>query len=198
MFRRRVPLHRRSSPNGDSSSFSDGASLAASNVESQKRDTQRKREREKDGLRSRNSVVHCRLSESAVEQLAVLQFEAWRDSLETIPTIKKLRAYAKRIRVAELEKCLSKMGDDVTKKTRKVVDDLNKAMDNTDFSSWLDATFSILEDNQLESVAAVLYGIWNAKNDALWNSKATTATHCLAFSVWCVVFMAYCHATLQI
>lgn len=44
-------------------------------------------------------------------------------------------------------------------------------MDNTDFSSWLDATFSILEDNQLESVAAVLYGIWNAKNDALWNSK---------------------------
>nr|GLL23767.1 hypothetical protein GOBAR_AA38256 [Ipomoea trifida] len=57
------------------------------------------------------------------------QFEAWRDSLETIPTIKKLRAYAKRI-VAELKKCLSKMGDDVTKKTRKVVDDLSKGIVN--------------------------------------------------------------------
>nr|GMD42799.1 glutamyl-tRNA reductase 1, chloroplastic [Ipomoea batatas]GMD89213.1 glutamyl-tRNA reductase 1, chloroplastic [Ipomoea batatas] len=58
------------------------------------------------------------------------QFEAWRDSLETVPTIKKLRAYAERIRVAELEKCLSKMGDDVTKKTRKAVDDLSKGIVN--------------------------------------------------------------------
>ncbi|KAK6940294.1 Glutamyl-tRNA reductase, N-terminal [Dillenia turbinata] len=58
------------------------------------------------------------------------QFEAWRDSLETVPTIKKLRAYAERIRVAELEKCLSKMGDDISKKARKAVDDLSRGMVN--------------------------------------------------------------------
>lgn len=58
------------------------------------------------------------------------QFEAWRDSLETVPTIKKLRAYAERIRVAELDKCLSKMGDDITKKTRKAVDDLSRGIVN--------------------------------------------------------------------
>lgn len=54
------------------------------------------------------------------------QFEAWRDSLETVPTIKKLRAYAERIRVAELDKCLSKMGVDIPKKTRRAVDDLSR------------------------------------------------------------------------
>lgn len=58
------------------------------------------------------------------------QFEAWRDSLETVPTIKKLRAYAERIRAAELEKCLSKMGEDIPKKTRRVVDDLSRGIVN--------------------------------------------------------------------
>ncbi|MBA0607102.1 hypothetical protein Godav_019460 [Gossypium davidsonii] len=58
------------------------------------------------------------------------QFEAWRDSLETVPTIKKLRAYADRIRLAELEKCLSKMGVDIPKKTRKAVDDLSRGIVN--------------------------------------------------------------------
>ncbi|OMO50850.1 Tetrapyrrole biosynthesis, glutamyl-tRNA reductase [Corchorus capsularis] len=58
------------------------------------------------------------------------QFEAWRDSLETVPTIKKLRAYAERIRLAELEKCLSKMGDDIPKKTRRAVDDLSRGIVN--------------------------------------------------------------------
>lgn len=58
------------------------------------------------------------------------QFEAWRDSLETVPTIKKLRAYAERIRVAELEKCLSKLGDDISKKTRRAVDDLSRGIVN--------------------------------------------------------------------
>ncbi|EXC01154.1 Glutamyl-tRNA reductase 1 [Morus notabilis] len=58
------------------------------------------------------------------------QFEAWRDSLATVPTIKKLRAYAERIRAAELEKCLSKMGDDIPKKTRKAVDDLSRGIVN--------------------------------------------------------------------
>ncbi|KAL5988382.1 Glutamyl-tRNA reductase 1, chloroplastic [Asimina triloba] len=58
------------------------------------------------------------------------QFEAWRDSLETVPTIKKLRSYAERIRVSELEKCLSKMGEDLPKKTRRAVDDLSRGILN--------------------------------------------------------------------
>ncbi|GLT93680.1 hypothetical protein SLE2022_114590 [Rubroshorea leprosula] len=60
----------------------------------------------------------------------IKQFEAWRASLETVPTIKKLRAYAERIRAGELEKCLSKMGDDIPKKTRKAVDDLSRGIVN--------------------------------------------------------------------
>ncbi|KAI6689189.1 hypothetical protein NL676_026017 [Syzygium grande] len=71
----------------------------------------------------------------AVEAQAIIaeetkQFEAWRDSLETVPTIKKLRAYAERIRIAELEKCLSKLGDDVPKKTKRAVDDLSRSIVN--------------------------------------------------------------------
>ncbi|KAL1310243.1 hypothetical protein HN51_052886 [Arachis hypogaea] len=58
------------------------------------------------------------------------QFEAWLDSLETVPTIKKLRAYAERIRLAELEKCLGKLGDDIPKKTRRAVDDLSRGIVN--------------------------------------------------------------------
>lgn len=55
----------------------------------------------------------------------VKQFEAWKDSLETVPTIKKLRAYAERIRASELEKCLSKMGDDIPKNKKKAIYDLS-------------------------------------------------------------------------
>ncbi|RZC88498.1 hypothetical protein C5167_016298 [Papaver somniferum] len=58
------------------------------------------------------------------------QFEAWRDSLETVPTIKKLRALVEGIRVSELEKCLAKMGDDIPKKTRRAVDDLSRGIMN--------------------------------------------------------------------
>ncbi|KAI4389830.1 hypothetical protein MLD38_002012 [Melastoma candidum] len=58
------------------------------------------------------------------------RFEEWRDSLETVPTIKKLRAYAERIRLVELEKCLSKLGHDVPKKTKRVVDDLSRGIVN--------------------------------------------------------------------
>jgi glutamyl-tRNA reductase len=57
-------------------------------------------------------------------------FEAWRDSLETVPTIKKLRAYAERIRALELEKALGKMGDDLTTKQRKVIDELSRGIVN--------------------------------------------------------------------
>ncbi|XP_043713393.1 glutamyl-tRNA reductase 1, chloroplastic-like [Telopea speciosissima] len=57
------------------------------------------------------------------------QFGAWRDSLETVPTIKKLRTCAETIRISELEKCLLKLGD-VPKKTRKAIDDLSRGIVN--------------------------------------------------------------------
>ncbi|GFP86836.1 glutamyl-tRNA reductase 1 chloroplastic [Phtheirospermum japonicum] len=60
----------------------------------------------------------------------VNEFEAWKDSLETVPTIKKLRAYAERIRACEVEKCLSKMGDDVTKNEKKAIYDLSLGIVN--------------------------------------------------------------------
>ncbi|GLJ25981.1 hypothetical protein SUGI_0498280 [Cryptomeria japonica] len=58
------------------------------------------------------------------------QFEAWRDSLETVPTIKKLRAYAERIRIAEMEKYFAKKGDELTRKDKKLVDDLTRSIVN--------------------------------------------------------------------
>ncbi|KAL3843812.1 hypothetical protein ACJIZ3_001215 [Penstemon smallii] len=60
----------------------------------------------------------------------VKQFEAWKDSLETVPTIKKLRAYAERIRASELEKCLSKMGDDLPKNKKKAIYDMSLGIVN--------------------------------------------------------------------
>ncbi|KAJ6716420.1 GLUTAMYL-TRNA REDUCTASE [Salix koriyanagi] len=54
-------------------------------------------------------------------------FEAWKDSLEAVPTIKKLRAYLERIRASEMDKCLSKMGD-VTDKEKKAIYDLSMGM----------------------------------------------------------------------
>ncbi|XP_068323926.1 glutamyl-tRNA reductase 1, chloroplastic-like [Pyrus communis] len=58
------------------------------------------------------------------------KFEAWKDSLETVPTIKKFRAYAERIRASEVEKCLSKMGDDISKKQKKAIYDLSMGIVN--------------------------------------------------------------------
>ena len=49
------------------------------------------------------------------------KFEAWKDSLETVPTIKKFRAYVERIRASEMEKCLSKMGPDVSKQQKDAI-----------------------------------------------------------------------------
>eukprot|EP01018_Ginkgo_biloba_P026640 Gb_19050 [translate_table: standard] len=58
------------------------------------------------------------------------QFEAWQNSLETVPTIKKLRAYAERTRIAEVEKYLAKMGLDMSPKNKKIVDDLTRSIVN--------------------------------------------------------------------
>ncbi|CAK9136939.1 unnamed protein product [Ilex paraguariensis] len=60
----------------------------------------------------------------------VKQFEAWKDSLETVPTIKKLRAYAERIRASELDKCLSKMDVDISKTKKKAIYDLSVGIVN--------------------------------------------------------------------
>ncbi|KAK9080854.1 hypothetical protein SSX86_000613 [Deinandra increscens subsp. villosa] len=57
-------------------------------------------------------------------------FEAWRDSLETVPTIRKLRAYAERIRSSDLDKCLQKMGDNVNNNTKKAVEALSRGIVN--------------------------------------------------------------------
>ncbi|KAI3429886.1 hypothetical protein D9Q98_010197 [Chlorella vulgaris] len=63
----------------------------------------------------------------ADEQLA---FEAWRDSLETVPTIKALRGKAESIRAGELEKTLHKLGDGLTNKQKKVIEELSKGIVN--------------------------------------------------------------------
>ena len=57
-------------------------------------------------------------------------FEAWRDSLETVPTIKALRAKAEAIRAAEFEKAVSRFGDGATKKQMKAVEELSKGIVN--------------------------------------------------------------------
>lgn len=57
-------------------------------------------------------------------------FEAWRDSLETVPTIKKLRGYTERIIAAEFENFSSKMGIEMDKKTKKAADDLIRGITN--------------------------------------------------------------------
>ncbi|EPS60148.1 hypothetical protein M569_14656, partial [Genlisea aurea] len=62
----------------------------------------------------------------------VKQFEAWKNSLETVPTIKKLRAYAERIRSSEVEKCISRMGgsSDVPAGNKKAVYDMSMGIVN--------------------------------------------------------------------
>eukprot|EP00250_Pteridium_aquilinum_P026420 c32983_g1_i1 orf=175-1950(-) len=68
-------------------------------------------------------------AQSIIEE-ELKSFEAWQDSLETVPTIKKLRAYAEKIRMGELEKYLGKMGDGLSNKDKKLVDDLSRAIVN--------------------------------------------------------------------
>lgn len=66
----------------------------------------------------------------AIIEEEVKQFEAWKNSLETVPTIKKLRAYAERIRAAEVEKCLSKLGDNLSKNEKKAIYDMSVGIVN--------------------------------------------------------------------
>lgn len=71
-----------------------------------------------------------KMEAQAIIDEEVKQFEARKDSLETVPTIKKLRAYAERIRAAEVDKCLSKMGDDLPKNKKKAIYDLSLGIVN--------------------------------------------------------------------
>ena len=57
-------------------------------------------------------------------------FEAWRDSLETVPTIKALRNKAETIRTAEFERAASKLGEVISKKQLKAVEELSKGIVN--------------------------------------------------------------------
>lgn len=61
------------------------------------------------------------------EQLA---FECWRDGLATVPTIKALRSKAESVRALELEKALNKLGDGLTKKQLRAVEDLSRGIVN--------------------------------------------------------------------
>ncbi|KAG2704875.1 hypothetical protein I3760_05G027000 [Carya illinoinensis] len=70
---------------------------------------------------------------NATEAQTIIQeesnkFEAWKDSLETVPTIKKLKGYFERIRDAELNKCLSKIGDDMSDKNKAAIHDLSMSI----------------------------------------------------------------------
>lgn len=59
-----------------------------------------------------------------------MSFEAWRDSLETVPTIKALRGKAEAVRNGELEKALNKLGDGITNKQKKAIEELSKSIVN--------------------------------------------------------------------
>jgi len=60
-----------------------------------------------------------------------LSFEGWRDSLETVPTIKRLRSKAEAIRTAEVEKALKFLGGEVmSKKQRKALEELSRGITN--------------------------------------------------------------------
>ena len=56
-------------------------------------------------------------------------FEAWRDSLETVPTI-RLRSKAERIRSQELEKALGKIKGELSNKDKKVFEELSRGIVN--------------------------------------------------------------------
>jgi len=51
-----------------------------------------------------------------------IEFEGWRDSLQTFPTIRKLRSKTERIRAECVEKLISKHGNGMDKKTREAVE----------------------------------------------------------------------------
>jgi glutamyl-tRNA reductase len=79
-------------------------------------------------------AVLC-LSQAAAEAEVLIKeeqrsFEGWRDSLETVPTIKALRTKAENIRASEFEKAVNKLGEGLSKKQLKAVEELSKSIVN--------------------------------------------------------------------
>ncbi|XP_010513167.1 PREDICTED: probable glutamyl-tRNA reductase 3, chloroplastic, partial [Camelina sativa] len=60
----------------------------------------------------------------------LIKFEGWRDSLQTGPTIKKLRSKAERIRAASVEAFISKHGNNINEKTKEAVEKLTREIVN--------------------------------------------------------------------
>nr|ASQ40366.1 glutamyl-tRNA reductase [Cyanoptyche gloeocystis] len=60
----------------------------------------------------------------------LIAFEVWCRSLEAIPTINKLREKAETIRVQELQKALSRLGNEFAQQQQDVVDTLTKGIVN--------------------------------------------------------------------
>lgn len=81
-------------------------------------------------------------------------FEAWRDSLETVPTIKKLRAKAEAIRASEVEKACKVLGLELSKKQRKVMEELSRGITNKLLHGPMQALRS--DGTDAQSVSATL------------------------------------------
>jgi glutamyl-tRNA reductase len=79
-----------------------------------------------------NTASRQRAAREAEVLLAEEQrdFESWRDSLATVPTIKALRAKAEAIRSSELERTMSRLPDSLSKKERRAVEDCTKSIVN--------------------------------------------------------------------
>jgi len=99
-------------------------------------------------------------------------FEAWRDSLETVPTIKRLRQKAENIRAAELDKALTKIGDGMTNKQKKAVEELSRGIINkllhgpmaalrSDGSDPTEVTMTLVNMHALER----MFDLRNVKED---------------------------------
>jgi glutamyl-tRNA reductase len=74
-------------------------------------------------------------AQAAGEALVLLKeekasFEGWMASLQAVPTIKRLRGKAEAIRVAELEKAKARLGDDLSAKHLKTLEDLSRGIMN--------------------------------------------------------------------
>uniref|UniRef100_M8CQC3 Disease resistance protein RGA2 n=1 Tax=Aegilops tauschii TaxID=37682 RepID=M8CQC3_AEGTA len=103
----------------------------------------------------------------------------WRP-METVPTIKKLRSYADRVRASELDKCLQKIGEDaLTKKMRKSIEQLSTGIVNRLLHGPLqhlrcDGTDSRTLDETLENMHALnrMFGLDTEK--AVMEQKINT------------------------
>jgi glutamyl-tRNA reductase len=88
------------------------------------------------------------------------EFDSYRDGLETVPVIKALRQKVEDMRLAELQRCLKGMGEGLTKKQRKAVEDLsrgiaNKLLHGPMTSLRCDAASNRTVEETLENMAAL-------------------------------------------